>query len=418
MNTFFKSPMHTLTASLFLVFTVVVAGCHNNDDDHDDEVLSNLTQITSGLSGQQEVPAVLGSTASGTSAVFLDEATGDISGYVEGSNLSGSITAAHIHEANAGQNGGPIITLIQDADNLNRFNIPDGSTLTTAQLASLQQGGMYFNMHTANNPGGEIRGQIAPTGFKLITNQVNGTNQVPAITTNASATSYISYSSGSTVVSINVVTTGLVATAAHMHKAFAGSNGGSAVIVGLTQDPDNLDLWSAEAELSAEDFASFKAGEAYINVHSSAYPGGEIRGQVTPANITVTQTTLDGSQEVPAVTSTASGVAYTTFNTATRAIHATVIVSGADDATAAHIHQAAAGSNGSVILPLTQDASDVTVWQTASGATLDEAQATALEQSMMYFNIHTPANGSGEIRGQIVTGTSTTSAATTTTTTY
>jgi hypothetical protein len=51
------------------------------------------------------------------------------------------------------------------------------------------------------------------------------------------------------------------------------------VIVPLTKDGDTYKV-PAGAKLDADQLKAFKAGELYINVHSAANPGGEIRGQL------------------------------------------------------------------------------------------------------------------------------------------
>ena len=68
-------------------------------------------------------------------------------------------------------------------------------------------------------------------------------------------------------------------------------------------------------------------------------------------------------------------------------------------ATAAHIHQAAAGVSGPVIVPLAETSPGV--WSVPAGITLTEAQVDALNAGGLYFNAHTVINPGGEIRGQI-----------------
>ena len=393
-----RPTLYAITTPLLLAVLIGLSGCNDNDDNDSDTA---LLSISSALSGQQEVPS-LQNAARGSSSVSINEETGDISGYVTGENLSGPINAAHIHSANAGQNGGVIIGLVQDSANANRFNIPDATQLTAEQLTLLKQGGLYFNMHTTAYPAGEIRGQILPSGYKLAIDHLSGENEVPqAVTTSASGTSYITYHNNTTpAATVNVRTINLSdATNAHLHQAFAGNNG--PVIIPLAQQGAEPDLWMAEVELSTEQLAALKAGQVYANVHSLTNPSGELRGQITPEGVYVVRTVLSGDQEVPAVTSSASAVAYTTVNSAGD-INAIVRTSGADDATAAHIHQAATGSNGAAIIPLAQDADDVTVWEAPAGSQLDAEQMTAFNSSGLYFNVHTPANTSGEVRGQIM----------------
>jgi hypothetical protein len=107
---------------------------------------------------------------------------------------------------------------------------------------------------------------------------------------------------------------------------------------------------------------------------------------------------LSGAAEVPPVTSTATGNAVVTFDTATKQITYTVTYSGlSGDATAAHIHcGAAAGANAGVAVPFPSTKSPI-----SGTATLTDAQAADLEAGKCYVNVHTAANKGGEIRGQL-----------------
>jgi hypothetical protein len=68
--------------------------------------------------------------------------------------------------------------------------------------------------------------------------------------------------------------------AAHIHQAPAGKNG--PVAVPLEKKSDNEFVVPAGAKLTDEQYRAFKAGDLYVNVHSDAHKGGEIRGQLKP----------------------------------------------------------------------------------------------------------------------------------------
>jgi hypothetical protein len=107
------------------------------------------------LSGDQEVPPVkTEAKGSGTITVNDDKS---VSGSIMVSGLTP--TAAHIHEAAAGKNGGVIIPLTKSGDG---FSVPAGAKLTDAQYEAFKKGDLYVNVHTAANPGGEIRAQLKP----------------------------------------------------------------------------------------------------------------------------------------------------------------------------------------------------------------------------------------------------------------
>jgi hypothetical protein len=115
---------------------------------------ASVTYKTS-LKGSEEVPA---NTAKGTGTVdaTVDTATKKMTYTVTYSGLTGPATAAHFHApAEAGKNAPPVITMTEL-----KSPIKGTATLTDAQLKDLQDGKMYFNVHTAEHKGGEIRGQL------------------------------------------------------------------------------------------------------------------------------------------------------------------------------------------------------------------------------------------------------------------
>ena len=109
--------------------------------------------------------------------------------------------------------------------------------------------------------------------------KLSGANEVPAVETAAAGSGTITIADDGSV-SGSVKTTGVAATMAHIHVAAAGKNG--PVIVPLTKTADNVWSVPAGAKLSAEQMKNYKAGELYVNVHSDAHKGGEIRAQLVP----------------------------------------------------------------------------------------------------------------------------------------
>ena len=108
------------------------------------------------LSGSQEVPPVsTAATGTGTITVLMDRS---VSGTVTTSGVAGS--AAHIHLAAPGQNGPVIIPLNKTGDNM--WSVPPAIRLNDTQYEAYRLGNLYVNVHSAANPGGEIRGQIKP----------------------------------------------------------------------------------------------------------------------------------------------------------------------------------------------------------------------------------------------------------------
>jgi len=107
--------------------------------------------------------------------------------------------------------------------------------------------------------------------------------------------------------------------------------------------------------------------------------------------------TLSGDQEVPPVTTSASGAGTISVG-ADKSVSGSVMVKGVN-ATAAHIHEAAKGKNGPVIVPLTKSGDNT--FSVAAGAKLSDAQMQALQSGNLYVNVHSAANPNGEIRAQL-----------------
>ena len=108
------------------------------------------------LDGKSEVPANA-SAGTGTADIDYDPASKKLSWKVTYSGLSGPATAAHFHgPAEAGKNGGVAVAI----PNATSSPAEGSATLTDAQAADLTGGKYYVNIHTAANPGGEIRGQV------------------------------------------------------------------------------------------------------------------------------------------------------------------------------------------------------------------------------------------------------------------
>ncbi|HMO47054.1 MAG TPA: CHRD domain-containing protein [Rubrivivax sp.] len=109
--------------------------------------------------------------------------------------------------------------------------------------------------------------------------ELSGANEVPPVTTAASGTGTITVADDGSV-SGSVKATGLSATMAHIHLGARDKNG--PVIIALTQSANGEWPVPAGAKLSAEQMRSCKAGELYVNVHTEAHKGGEIRAQLSP----------------------------------------------------------------------------------------------------------------------------------------
>jgi hypothetical protein len=108
------------------------------------------------LDGKSEVPPNA-SAGTGTADIDYDAASKKLTWKLTYSGLSGPATAAHFHgPAEPGKNAGVKVPIA----NATASPVDGSATLTDEQAADLLAGKYYVNVHTATNPGGEIRGQV------------------------------------------------------------------------------------------------------------------------------------------------------------------------------------------------------------------------------------------------------------------
>ena len=108
---------------------------------------------------------------------------------------------------------------------------------------------------------------------------LSGSEETPPVTTTATGAGVITVKDDKTV-SGSVKVKGIAVTAAHIHAGAPGQSGPPVVTLAKTSD----DTWSvpADSTLTDEQYASYKAGNLYINVHTAENKKGELRGQLKP----------------------------------------------------------------------------------------------------------------------------------------
>jgi len=333
------------------------------------------------LSGAQEVPAVA-TAATGTATITLNAARTAIS-YVVRHTLAGA-TAAHIHGGAPGVNGGVVVPLASATS-----EISGTATVTSAQVADLESGGLYVNVHSAAHPGGEIRGQILRRGEELFVTPLGGVQEVPRVATAATGTASVILNPATATIHYRMTTT-LTPTGAHIHRGIAGVAG--PVVYPLAPLGANIDGTQA---VTPTDVAELRGGRFYVNVHTAANAGGEIRGQLLAPGAQLFVANLTGAQEVPPVVTVSTGAAMVVLNYARDSVTATLSTTAT--ATAAHLHRASGGVNGPVAVPL----ASADGFFSATSA-VSPADAALIEGGGFYANVHTALNAGGEVRGQVL----------------
>lgn len=312
------------------------------------------------LTGGQEVPAPVTTTGTGSATFVPSEDGTSVDFRFDYTGLQG-VLQAHLHVGKPGENGGvafflcatdlatpvaaPVGTAACPADpggaltgSLAEADLIAGPFATFAEaLVALGEGNLYLNVHTAANPGGEIRGHVGPVTLAVA---ASGNQEVPPVVTAAAGSGSISINATGTEISYNFGYADVVdVLQAHVHVGIPGSNGGPALFLcatdaeapvavpGTIAAPQQCPaaLVMLEGTATAADFvavpgaaatyqdfvAALLEGDTYINVHTTANMGGEIRGQI---GATAIPTTLSGARVVPATASLATGTAVLRLN--------------------------------------------------------------------------------------------------------
>jgi hypothetical protein len=222
----------------------------------------------------------------------------------------------------------------------------------------------------------------------------------PAPTSTATGTANVTVKLATGATSGKVTLSGVTATAVTLNEAFAGATGAS--VITLAANGGTAGEWDvpAGALLTADQVTALLQGKLYVIAASAADPAGEIRGQITPANVTVVFSDLAGSQEAPPVAITASGVAATTVDSVANKLTVHINSTGVDDATAAELDTAASGATGPKLVALTKDSVNLGHWS-AELATITASDVSNFKANKLYVNVKTPAEANGAIRGQV-----------------
>jgi len=203
----------------------------------------------------------------------------------------------------------------------------------------------------------------------------------------------------------NITVTGLasndVVNAAHIHVGNAISNG--AVIVDFRPTfTSGSARGTVNVRKSFSDSLINATADFYVNVHSTQVASGIIRGQFENPVTFATDVALSGANEVPAVITTATGLALIRLTT-NKTLFARITINAleaTDALTAAHIHTGAAGTNGGVIVPLASSAADF-VLPFLRIPSISDANIALIQTGLVYVNVHSTVRPGGVVRGQI-----------------
>lgn len=234
------------------------------------------------LNGAQEVPSV-NTTATGLANMKLNTTLDTLTYDIVLNGLAGQATGAHIHMGTVG-NSGPVIYDMSTGIIGNRISgMATGAALTNSFLSDLLRGNFYVNVHNSTNPNGEIRGQVYRLLREAYSATIDGTQETPSVTTSAMGTAVVTIDRNQTDLHFMIVADGITANGVHFHNGAQGQSG--PVIYDITPLFLNNGAFGYWKSSDATPFTTansmmFRNDSAYVNLHTTANPNGEIRGQI------------------------------------------------------------------------------------------------------------------------------------------
>ncbi|OGU32722.1 MAG: hypothetical protein A2X67_04915 [Ignavibacteria bacterium GWA2_55_11] len=293
-------------------------------------------------------------------------------------NLQGTITFAHFHYT---PTTGVVHTInFSGKTAVGSWAIPD------TMVNHLFNNEMYVNVHTSANGGGEIRGYPEPHqhGFPIV---LNGTKAGTASTGLGSGWVTFDDSSGSGNIRYRMTYAGLAGarTGAHFHALPQTTVVHTLAFTDSTADG----TWVSPPDSSV---AKLLRGQIYVNIHSTTFGSGDIRSELNLVGELPAVGNLTGAQASTAATGT--GTVWAVLRPDLSIHYDVTIAKLTGPNSGSHFHTSRTGSVVHGVTLTNNHASGI--WATPSDLDLAD-----FVRNRLYFNVHTTANSSGEIRANM-----------------
>lgn len=224
--------------------------------------------------------------SSGFARIKLNAHTKTITASIYYEGLTSGITDLHIHgPAAAGSNGQHIIHLNPVVGQTSGSIIDFQQQITDEQITYLRSGLLYFNIHTENNPNGEIRGQIyVNSPFVSVLKpygQSSNSQQLHGNTPKGKAAVNLNFSGSQALVSIEWENLSSDVNGGHIHNP-----NGDVICNFAPPQTANGNVTDFLCNLNLEESDDLKRGQFHIKLHTPTHPNGELKGQIKMRNST------------------------------------------------------------------------------------------------------------------------------------
>lgn len=260
---------------------------------------AQLIELRANLNAAQEIPLST-SPATGTAVMFYDLRSNTFDLIVSIQNMANTAISSHIHEAPVGVAGGFVVNLGGESAYARA-----GTTVTatfrgltyTGDRVKLLQGGAYYNIHSQQFTGGEIRGQLIARPKRLVSNMDVAQEQAAFPNVNLSglndfggAVMYYDPVAHRISLRMSLFNFNNTFNNSHVHNGARGVSGGVALNLGNNANAGGYS--SANGHISGSfdipagniDPIALLTGQTYLNFHSTTFTGGELRGQLVASD--------------------------------------------------------------------------------------------------------------------------------------
>jgi hypothetical protein len=246
---------------------------------------SDTIFMKASLDGSQTVPTPT-TGATGTAWALLDVTPASSGSYgssivpqltyrVTYANLDSTFLAAHFHLGAPGVNGPVVMPITTFTGNTAQGT---WSGISDSIVDDMLAGNIYINIHSDKYPQGEIRGQLLmPNGIPFSIS-LSGSQDSPPIQTYGTGTGWAILDTTGSNLTYEITHASLSSStiAAHFHLGATGVNG-SVLTPFSYADSTASGVWTSLPDSAVTDLLN---GDVYANIHTTAHPSGEIRGQL------------------------------------------------------------------------------------------------------------------------------------------
>jgi hypothetical protein len=358
--------------------------------------------FTASMDGAQAIPAV-STSAKGIGSFMLNKARNAIAVNISFAMLSGAPTNVSIYQGAEGTNG----TLFLDLTPFlvgNRLATTITATNVTANLAKYFNGDFYVLVKTANNPAGEIRGQIKLETDLNFVADLSGMETIPMImVSGAYGLGSFGMSMDQSQIDFKVICQGLTG-AITGAKLYWGTTGMVGEEVADLSSFINGNVITGNIIPTQSMFNNLLLGEIYLNITTAANPSGELRSQLINYKGLTFGGLADGGQMVPPIETTGQAVCVIRFSPDLTTMYYDIVVDGIPSSIDySHLHIATFGQpydSSSVQVDFTASINGNRIQGTKTN--ISNVNKDRLLTSKLALLIHTADYPQGEIRAQVV----------------